>query len=246
MRRALFALFALTIALQANFTFAQSNVQFCNLACGHEAYAHRDPVEFNLWAGSQLSYAVIGEPESFNTSFGLSGKVIWNVLDFGQPERLNLILYGNFAPVNTSLGVFNTLNSQNSGIEFGFSPYWIFGSLDATSLTAVGEAAAKQTALGEGVSVWNYHFSVGVDGSLNQIAMGGKPLNLALKATYVVPAKKEELLSVQSEADGSYLLLNGHLIVPAGEGIGLLFQVQSTLKAAPVLGVGVIISKPIF
>lgn len=243
MKRTIFALFALTIALQAN---AQSNVQFCNLSCGHEAHANRDATEYNLWAGSQLSYAVIGEPESFNTSFGLSGKVIWNVLDFGQPERLNLILYGNFAPVNTSFGVFNALNSQNSGVEFGFSPYWIFGSLDASSLTAVGEAAAKQTALGEGVSVWNYHFSAGVDGSLNQIAMGGKPLNLALKATYVVPAKKEELLAVQNEADGSYLLLNGHLIIPAGDGIGLLFQAQSTLKSAPVLGVGVIISKSVF
>lgn len=226
--------------------FAQSNVQFCNLACGHDAHTNRDAVEYNLWAGSQLSYVVIGEPESFNTSFGLSGKVIWNVLDFGQPERLNLILYGNFAPVNTSLGVFNALNSQNSGVELGFSPYWIFGNLDATSITAVGEAAAKQTTFGEGVSVWNYHFSAGVDGSLNQVALGGKPFNLAFKATYVVPTNKGELLSVQSETSGAYLLLNGHLIVPAGDGIGLLLQAQSTLKAPPVLGVGVIISKSVF
>lgn len=226
--------------------YAQSSVQFCNLSCGHEAHANRDAVEYNLWAGSQLSYAVIGEPESFNTNFGLSGKVIWNVLDFGQPERLNLILYGNFAPVNTSLGVFNALNSANSGIELGFSPYWIFGNLDATSATVVGEMAAKQTTLGEGVSIWNYHFSAGLDGSLNQIALGGKPFNLALKATYVVPAKKEELLTVQNEADGSYLLLNGHLVIPAGDGIGLLLQAQSTLKAPPVLGVGVIISKSVF
>lgn len=236
MKRALLALFALTIALQAN---AQSSKQFCDLACNHYNKTHAAPEYNKWWAGAQLSQALLGESSDFNTNFGLSGKVVLNYVKVGNAH---VVLYGNLAPAfgladGTAL---DAINSQQSGLGVGISPYFILGDLGLNSLTLVGEAEGKSNDFGE-ESVWTYRLSGGFDGTLAAQTLGSG-INLNAKASYIVIANEPAFRAVQNEVDGNYWLFNASLILPLADKLGLLFQGETTLDTRPVYRVGLILS----
>lgn len=228
----------LVLAL-ATLAVAQSNVQFCNLACNHANKTHAAPEYNKWWAGAQLSQALLGDASDFNTNFGLSGKVVMNYVRVGNAH---IILYGNIAPAFglADGNALDAINSAQSGIGVGISPYFILGDLGLNSLTLVGEAEGKSNDFGD-ESVWTYRFSAGFDGSLAAISLGSA-LNLSGKASYVVIANDPAFRAVQNEVAGNYWLFNANLILPLADKLGLLFQGETTLDTRPVYRVGLILS----
>lgn len=219
--------------------FAQSNAQFCALACNHANKTHAAPEYNKWWAGAQLSQALLGDASDFNTNFGLSGKVVMNYVKIGNAH---VILYGNLAPAfgfanGTAL---DAINSTQSGIGVGISPYFVLGDLGLNSLTLVGEAEGKSNDFGE-ENVWTYRLSAGFDGSLAALSLNSG-LNLSAKASYIVVADQKKFQAVQNEIAENYWLFNASLILPLADKLGLLFQGETTLDTRPLYRIGLILS----
>lgn len=243
-------IFMLALLLTASLGFGQSQVQFCNLDCGH-AYKGQagPPPEYNkFWAGSTLSYALRGEASDFDLNFGLAGKVVLNWFDFGQSERLHVLLYGNIAPPTSSreVSLLDAVNSTGDGLGLGAAAYYIYGDLDKSSITGVFDAGAKSTALTGGGSLWTYRMSLGFDGSLAAANFRGAPLNLSGRASYVIAGDEAAFTAAQNEVGGNYFVFDASLIVPVGDKVGLLVQGTTTPETAPVYRIGIVLATAIF
>lgn len=234
-----FLKFSLVMLCMASMALAQSNVQYCNLACNHKNQVHAAPEYNRWWAGAKLSQALLGNSSDFDLNLGLTGKVILNYVKIG---KANVILYGNLAP-STLLRdgtVVDAVNSSESGLGIGISPYFILGDLGLNSLTVVTEAESKMNDFGD-KNLWTYRFSGGLDGSIAAESVGSG-FNISGKASYIVVSNQETFKSLQTEVPGNYWLFTGNVIVPLADKLGLLFQGQATREARPLWRVGLILS----
>lgn len=224
------------LLLVATASFSQSHVQCLQLeTCKTRAFAQ--PPEFNLWAGSSLTQALVGESSDFQLNFGVSGKFILNYVKIGSAH---VILYGNLAPGFSakSASAFDAVSYANDGIGVGISPYVILGNLGLKSLTVIADVGAKNNDFGE-TSVWSYRLGGGLDGSLSAPGLG-MPLSLSAKATYVV-VRESTFNKVQAEVDGNYLVFDANFILPLKNRLGLLFQGETTLETAPIYRIGLVL-----
>lgn len=241
----------LSIVLLLLFAFslsAQSNIAVCSLNCGHGARTseHPAPPEYNFWAVADVSYALFGDLKDFDR-VGLGSRFIINWFDFGQSDRLHIIMYGNVAPpAAASENAFAAINAEETGVGLGVSPYYIYGDLAKSSVTGVFDASFKNNTF-DGVSLWTYRFSLGFDASTAAANFNGMPLNIAFRASYVRATNAGKFLSVQNvEPENGHFVFNSSIIIPVADKVGLAVQNIATPNAKPVWFAGVVISSGLF
>lgn len=233
MKRILLTIFV----LMACVTYAQSPTAFRSLdLVGAKAYGA--PAEYNAWAGSILSYPLVGR--DFDLSFGVSGKIVIDFTKIDLGRTWNILTYGDLGlPNYNNVNAFTSVVSDQEGIDVGLQGYTTFGNLGKQALTAYLNLAAKLNTFGD-TQVNSYRFGAGVELSLRG---EGLPIIVNVSPAYVLVSDKTSFSRLQNETVSSgFWMSNTFVIIPIGDKIGLLTQSTFAENVKLQVRIGLILS----
>lgn len=231
-------LLAISITLFVSVSFAQSPTAFRSLDLVGAKKPYGVPVEYNAWAGSRLSYPLLGD--DFDLAFGVSGKVVIDFATFKAGRVWNVLAYGDLGlPNYNRINAFSAVAQADEGIAVGFQAYTIFGSLNEEAFTAYLNAAAKLNTFG-GTVINSYRFGVGLEVSLRG---GGLPIIVNISPAYVLLDSQNKFAGVQQEISAKgFWTTDTFLIVPVGDRLGLLLQSTFAENVSPQVRFGLIVA----
>lgn len=229
------------VLLSASISFAQSPSAFRQLNLkGTRNYSLAEPEEYNWWAGARVAYPVYGDPESFDLTFGVQGKLVRDFIKLDFARTWYILLYGNLGlPNYNSLSVFNMVASADEGISAGVQAYTVFGNLSKNAFTFYLNSLGKLNNVA-GSRLYSYRFGAGGEVS---ISSGKAPIVLNISPAYVLLADDTRFARVQDELQSNgFWTSDAFLILPVGEKLGLLAQITVAEKVSPVYRIGVVLA----
>lgn len=218
-------------------SFAQSPTAF---RCLDYPISRLSADPYNAWAGASFQYPLLGSEGDFNTSFGISGKVVIGMTKLNLGRDWNLLTYTNVGIPQVSKAVFNALASQEDGIVVGLQSFTTFGSVYKKALTTVVGASAKLNSFGSN-DVYSYRFETALELSLG--SNENLPLILNINPFYTLLNDKAQFASLQVESSNKgFFGSSVSLILPIGTKLGLLVQGNFAEHVKPTVIAGIILS----
>lgn len=226
------------LLLFVSVAFSQSSTAFQQLDRPTVSRLLTDP--YNAWAGAVLQYPLLGTDGSFNTNFGISGKVVIGMTKLDLGRTWNLLTYTNVGIPQQSKAVFNALASQEDGIIVGLQGFTTFGRVYQKALTTIVGASAKLNSFGNN-DVYSYRFETAIELSLGSDE--NLPLILNVNPFYTLLNDKAQFAALQSESTNKgFFGSSVSLVLPIGSKLGLLVQGNFVEHVMPTVVAGVILS----
>jgi hypothetical protein len=237
----------LSIALFAGLvSFSQSPTQFLGI---QDNLTKKDPGPRNVWAaGAQASYNLASG--DFIDNFSASGRALIEILG-PKKDNYGVYLMGNLS--NLKLNIDSTKANENSirnilqtsqGINIGLYPHYIWGEPYGTSLTLFGNLGWKLNTIGKSDSLVYLHqarLSVGIELSGLRGLYSEYPTTLSIEPSISI-FSESKYENVFNKQQSNLVGLDITLILPAGKGRGIMFDVLIPKNGITTFSVGLILN----
>ena len=228
--------------------FAQSPTQFLSI---HDNYMNKELGPRNVWAlGAQASYNLARG--DFIDNFSASGRALIEILG-PEDDNYGIYLMGNLSNLKTNIDS-TKANEKNirdilqtsQGINIGLYPHYIlFGEPYDESITVFGNMGWKLNTISkDGDSLKYLHqarLSIGLELSGLRGIISEYPTTLTIEPmiTFFSESKYE---NVFNKKESNLKALNSTLIIPAGRGRGILFDLIIPSEGKTIFTIGLILT----